>query len=212
MISLGKRVVRVVVAVTATSGLVVGCSSGPEPEPVPSATSQAPTPTPTPTPTSTDSQIAGTVVDLSDPELGIVFEDVPDLTGDEADVYNWVSTFELEYWRTLSTNEPSPAFSVFTSPEVQAGMATMAASNAEQGLTFAGTFHARVSAIVVTGDTATAITCDDYRDVTISGPDGPRSLESEGADVPVRSEVGLARSTTGVGVWTVLTNTSAGSC
>ena len=29
---------------------------------------------------------------MTNPELGIVFEDVPNLTGTKADVYNWAST------------------------------------------------------------------------------------------------------------------------
>lgn len=204
-----RRAVAAGVACAVVALVVAGCT-GDDPE-MPGLTA-SPTTEPTPTTTPTPTSVAGTVADLSDPELGIVFEELPELTGDEADVYNWLATFELEYWRTLVTSTASPGFAAFTSPEVQADMAQLASANTEQGLEFGGVFHARIGDIAVDGDSATGTTCDDYRDVTIAGPEGPRTLEEEGADVPILSEVTLARHPDVPGTWMIVASEGAGHC
>jgi hypothetical protein len=167
-----------------------------------------PTLTPTPTPTS----ILGRVVDLSDPELGIVFEDVPDLAGDEADVYNWLATFEKEYWRTLITNEASPAFEVFTSPEIQARIAEIVAINTADQSVWGGVFHVGLSDITVDGDTATSMICDDLRQVTLDEPGGPVSVEERNHQVPRLSRFDLVRNPTGEGLWSVQSAEVVGEC
>ena len=171
-----------------------------------------PPPTPTPSPTPSPTSIAGTVVDLSDPELGIVFEDVPDLSGDGADVYNWLATFEVEYWHALVTDELSPALDVFTSPETKADLAQIAASNSADGTEFGGVFHVTVGGIRVDGDTAVGTTCDDYREVTVADSTGPLTLEEEGMDVPILIEYTLSRHPTANGVWIVGASRGLGSC
>jgi len=195
-------------------GLLAGCTGGGQ-EPLglstvtadPSPEVEA-TPTPTPTPTS----IVGRVLDMSDPEFGIVFDAVPDLSGDEADVYNWVATFEQEYWRTLKTNEASPAFSVFTSADVQARLKEIATNNTNDQSQWSGVFHVRISDIGVDGDAARATTCDDYGQVTLVEPGGPVAPEEVGVAEPVLSEVTLARNHTGEGLWTIQTSKLVGTC
>lgn len=59
---------------------------------------------------------------MSDPDVGIVFEGVPELTGDDADVDSWVATFERESWSTIRTSKVSPAFSIMASTDVQANV------------------------------------------------------------------------------------------
>ena len=196
--------------VCAVAALVLAGCTGNDPD-MPGLTA-SPTATPTPTPTPTPTSIAGTVVDLSDPELGIVFEDVPDLSGDEADVYNWISTFEVEYWRTLTTNQVSPGFDVFASAEERAKMASFAEQNTTAGLEIAGTYRVAIDDIVVSGDTATGFACDDYADVTLARPDGPRTLEDEGIAVPRLIEFTLARSDPAEGLWLVVTSDGVASC
>ncbi len=191
--------------------VLAGCS-GSDPDMPGLTASPTATPTPTPTPTPSPTSIAGTVVDLSDPELGIVFEDVPDLSGDEADVYNWLATYRVEYWRTLTTNAASPAFDVFTSPELQADMARIAAENAADEWSVEGTFRVTIGDIVVNGDTATATTCDDYTAVTISDRDGLVTLEELGAEAPALLQASLSRSAHAEGMWTVLTTDRVGAC
>jgi hypothetical protein len=184
-----------------------GLTASPTTEGTPTAT-----PTPTPTPTSTESRIAGTIVDLSDAELGIVFDDVPDLSGDEADVHNWIATFEVEYWRMLVTNEVSPSFSVFTSPETQAEMERIAESNAADEARIGGLYRVTIGDISVDGDTAVGTTCDNYRDVTLADATGPLTLEEEGMDVPILIEITLSRHPLAAGAWTVGSMRGLGSC
>ena len=202
----------VVAGMCAVMALVVAGCTGDDPDLPGLTASPTATPTPTPTPTPSPTSIAGTVVDLSDPELGIVFEDVPDLSGDEADVYNWMSTYRAEYWRTMRTNEPSPAFSVFTSPELQAEMARLAAENVADGWTVDGEFHVTIGDVAVDGDTATATTCDDYSAVTVTDAEGPVTLEEAGVDVPLLLEATLTRSAHADGMWMVLTTDRVGTC
>lgn len=209
-----RRAVSAGVACAVVALAVAGCSGTDEDMPgLTASPTTTPAETPTPTPSHAPTSVAGTVADLSDPELGIVFEDVPELSGDEADVYNWVATYRVEYWRTLLDNEVSPGFAVFTAPEVQARMERIASANVEEGLEFDGTFHVSIDGISVDGDSAVGMACDDYRDVTITGPDGPRTLDEEGAAAPILLRVTLARGTTGAaGLWTVLGSEDVGTC
>jgi len=208
-----RGISRVLVGVLVV-GVLAGCTGGGEEpsglstvtaEPTPEA---SPTPTPTPSPTS----IVGVVVDMSDPELGIVFDDIPALSGDEADVYNWIATYEQEYWRTLKTNEASPAFDVFTSADVKARMEEIAAINTADQSQYGGVFHVRISDISVDGDTATATTCDDYREVTVVEPDGPLTPEEAGLAEPISLKLTLARNPIGEGLWVVNTSERIGTC
>ena len=208
-----RQRVRVVVGAFLVA-VLAGCSGGgQEPAGLSTVTaSPAPEVSPTPIPTPTPTSILGRVLDMSDPELGIVFDDVPDLTGDEADVYNWIATFEVEYWRTLVTNVASPAFSVFTSAEVQARMEEIAANNTAGQSKVAGVFHVRIADIVVTGDTARATTCDNYGEMLAEDGDGPQTLEEVGLAEPVLLEVTLARNPAGQGLWTIQTSRQVGTC
>ena len=195
-------------------GALAGCTGGGQ-EPLGLSTvtaTPAPEVTPTPTPTPSPTSIHGVVQDMSDPELGIVFDDAPALSGDEADVYNWVATFEQEYWRTMVTNVASPSFSVFTSADVQARMEQIAATNTTDQSQVGGVFHVRISDISVDGDTARATTCDDYRQVTVVEPNGPLTLEEARMAVPRLMEVTLARNPTGVGLWGIQTSEKVGTC
>ena len=105
--------------------LLAGCTS-PAVEP-PGLTASSPTTsaTPEPSPTPTDG-----IQIHSNTEAGIVFDDVPDLTGDEAEVYNWIAIYQNAFWETLRTNEVSNTFAAFTSTEIQDTMARVAADNA----------------------------------------------------------------------------------
>ena len=196
--------------VCAVAALVLAGCTGNDPD-MPGLTA-SPTATPTPTPTPSPTSIAGTVVDLSDPELGIVFEDVPDLSGDEADVYNWVATFEVEYWRTMTTNQVSPAFSVFASPEVRAEIEGLVTDNVADGWVVEGVYRVTVNDIAVTGDTATAKVCDDYSSVTVIDNEGPVTLDDAGVGTPLLVEVALARNPATDNLWTIGDTSLVGSC
>ena len=208
---MGRGIAGVTVGVLVV-GVLAGCTGGGQ-EPLGMSTVTAtPTSEVTPTPTPSPTSIVGVVLDMSDPELGIVFDGVPALSGDEADVYNWVATFEQESWRTLKTNKASPAFAVFTSADLKARMEHIATTNTADQSEYGGVFHVRISDISVDGDTARATTCDDYGQVTVVEPGGLLTLEEAGHPVPRLMEVTLARNTAGVGLWTIQTSERIGEC
>ena len=186
--------------------LLTGCTPSDEPTvtaaPTPTATS---TPTPAPSPTPTDG-----IQVHSDPSTGIVFEDVPDLTGDEAEVYNWVAIHQNAFWDTLRTNTVNPAFATISSSEIQDTMARIASNNAAEDARIAGEFHTTISDIVVDGETATAHVCDDFRQATFANNTGELTVAEAGQDVPQRGRVELLRLSEGK--WYINRVVSAGTC
>ena len=196
--------------VCAVAALVLaGCTGSGDPD-MPGLTA-SPSATRTPTPTPSPTSIAGTVVDLSDPELGIVFEDVPDLSGDEADVYNWAATFQVEYWRTMTTNQVSPGMAVIAGPEVQTRMDRMVTNNAGNQLDVGGELAVVIARITVSGDTASAWMCDDFTGATFADPNGEYTPEEMGMDVPIAKTATLTRGAA-EGQWIVGLLEDAGSC
>lgn len=199
---------RRVGAVAVCLGMLVlaGCTSQAQEPPGLTATPTAePSASATPEPTATPE-----TQDLSNPELGIVFDDVPALTGDEADVYNLVATYQLEYWRTMTTNTVSPAFGVIGSADVQAVMNRIATNNAADSVDIGGTFRTRVSDVAVEGDSATATTCDDYREATFADADGPDTPETAGFAEPRLKSLQIQRLEGNR--WLVGTSEVTGSC
>ncbi|TQL02794.1 hypothetical protein [Cellulomonas sp. SLBN-39] len=195
---------RATAALTLTLVLLTGCAA--QKSTMPGVTG-APTTTPTSTPTATAT--ADGIQETSDPDLGIVFEDVPDLTGTEADVYDAAATFQKEYWRMMTTLEVSPAFSVIAAPDIAARMQEIADNNAAQSAVIAGTFHTTISDVTVSDETATARVCDDYREVTVADADGTYTAEEAGLE-SLAVDVTLGKAAHGG--WTVLANESAGAC
>lgn len=186
--------------------LLTGCTPSDEPTataaPTPTATS---TPTPAPSPTPTDG-----IQVHSDPNTGIVFEDVPDLTGDEAEVYNWIAMHQNAFWDTLRTNQVSSMYAPLASAEVQEIAAGIAADNSANGVRIGGEFHTRISDIVVSGDTATGKVCDDFRQATFTTDAGEFTAADVQLDVPERGTVELLRR--GEGAWYVTRVTGDGTC
>lgn len=189
--------------------LAAGCSAAAK-EPAgltASPTEATASATPTPTPTAT----TGVVVEKSDPALGIVFKDPPVVQGDAADVYNWIATFEKEYWRTMTTNEVSPAFTVMASAEIQARMQQVAADNLNVKARIGGVFHATIANISVDGDIARGTTCDDYKDVTFSNSAGSDTPESAGFGENWLIEATLVRGPV-AGQWSIQSEKKLGTC
>lgn len=168
-----------------------------------SPTSEAessPTPTPTPDP----------VLEPSDPELGIVFEDVPELSDpDEIAVYNTVAAYQKEYWRMMTTNTVGLGFDVLASPEIEAMMQGIADQNAAAQATIAGVFHTRIGNITVSEDSATVTVCDDYRDVTATDPNGTYTAAEAGLENLAAT---LTLGPSGSGAWLALRSSPAGAC
>lgn len=201
--------VRMAAAAAACAALVAGCSSTAA-EPPGLTASPSTTATATPSATATPEPEGG-AEDMSDPELGIVFDDVPTLEGDAADVHNWIATYEKEYWRTMTTNTVSPAFAVLGSADVQATMQGVVDQNVSSQVDIGGVFHARISDVVVDGDTATGTACDIYRDVTFADPHGTYTPQDVGFGEPRHKTLTLTR-VAAEDRWLVLTSVVSGTC
>lgn len=188
--------------------LVAGCTAS-DPAPVasaPAATTPSPMQTPTPTPTpSTEVQ------DMSSTDLGIVFEDVPSLTGPEAEVYNLLSTYQTEYWRTMTTNAVSPAFSILASGDVQSTMKGIVKTNKDGKIALGGVFSTTITDVKVDGEKATAAICDDYAKMTVKDPNGTYTPQEVGYGVPRHKDVTVTRAGSGM-TWRVQTVKVEGSC
>ena len=173
--------------------LLTACSS-PAVEPpgltAPPTTSSTPTPTPAPT---------NGIQVHSDPATGIVFQDEPTLTGDEAEVYNWVAIYQNAFWETLRTNEPSSVFTSNASTEVQETMQRIAANNAASGVTIGGTYTTWIRDIGISTDeqsgttTALATVCDDFRQATYTVGEESFTSEEVGTHIPQRNRYELLR-------------------
>ena len=184
--------------------LLTGCTS-PTVEPPALTASPTTSATPEPSPTPTDG-----IQIHSNTEAGILFDDVPDLTGDEAEVYNWIATYQKAFWETLRTNEVSDTFAAFTSAEVQDSLAQPASNNAAHGFRVGGTFTTWIRDIAVTGETATAVNCDDLREATFATDAGTFSAEDVGQGVPQRYRVELLRLDSGT--WYINRFVKEGTC
>lgn len=184
--------------------LAAGCSSQAVEPPGLTAT---PTPSASSSPSATAD--ADPALEPSDPELGIVFEDVPQLSGAEVDVYNAAAAYQKEYWRMMTTNTVGPGFDVLASPEVKAMMQRIATQNTGLELVIRGVLRTRISGVVVEGQSATVAVCDDYREVTASDPNGTYTSQEVGL---VNTAKQLVVASLGGGVWMVRDSVPAGTC
>jgi hypothetical protein len=172
--------VRELVAVGLCVAVLVGCSAQePEPvEPTPSATSSTPSPTPSPT----SDEVTAT--DLSDPDLGIVFVDTPDLTGAAASAHDAVAIYQVEQWRSLTTGSVSPALVPFISPELLRKVEYGVQRNNEGGFGWEGNLRVTISDVVVDGTTASASVCRDHAQVIFTNADGSAPQSYSEAQYP----------------------------
>lgn len=160
--------------------VLVGCSvDRTEPPGLTASTTASTTPSPTPTPTSSEV----TTTDLSDPELGIMFVDTPDLTGPAASAHDAAAVFEVEYWRGKVTGVVSPALVQFVSPGLLSKVENGVQRNNEDGWRFAGTMRVTISDVAVDGASATVSVCSDYADVLFTKLDGSAQQTFEDLDL-----------------------------
>ena len=208
----GRRGLAAVV-VALVGGVLAGCTGGGSDMPGLTASPSA-TPTATPTPTPTAEEVTdelGVVFDFSDPDLQLVFEDVPrELTGDAADVHNAIALLTRELWRSLSSNEVSPFVGELASSAVSDSIADNAATNAERGNRIGGVHRVTISDITVSGETATGRVCRDYREGTFEDSEGFHDPAEVGHGEPRLLEYSLINR--GGGVWWVETITRVGTC
>lgn len=150
--------------------VVAGCSDqdGSEPDPEASASATAtstgePTADPSADPTADPSAIAEPdgVVDLSDEAAGIVFANLPDVTGDEAAVLNAYQTYEAERWAVRRTSTVAESAIAATTPLAYEGLADIVEYQNAAQAHMAGTITFAPTIEMVEGDVAAMSGCGD---------------------------------------------------
>jgi len=180
------------------------------------ATSAAATPSPTaasPTPVASAAATTMTdVKDLSDPKLGIEFVDVPSLGGSKADVYNSLARYEVEYWRTLTTNKVSGGASEVFGADAVTSLKKIATQNTKNRSDIGGTFRSTITSITISdnGGHATATVCDNFDDATFKDPDGTYTPHEAGFD-PTKKEITVVPGVVD-GTWRIYEIKTVGTC
>ncbi len=147
-------------------GLLAGCTGGGQ-EPAGLSTVTAspttenePTPTPSPTPTGP--------VDRSDEEVGIVFEDLPQVEGDALTALDTLTLYELEEQRATKTGVFDRSLAMIASSEMLELVEYQVQQNAENGWNVGGVVVSVVDIVDADAHTAHATVCRDYADVTFT--------------------------------------------
>ncbi|WP_138067453.1 hypothetical protein [Cellulomonas rhizosphaerae] len=125
------------VLVLATSGCTGDDGTATAPVPTTSASvtpSRAPSPTPTVVPTAT----APALADGSDPDVGMFFTALPDVTGDEARAAETLMRFEVEFWRSMTTGAVSSALDDVASADVVQIVRNQVEGNKDRKITTSG--------------------------------------------------------------------------
>jgi hypothetical protein len=157
---MGRSVACVTVGVLVV-GVLAGCGGGGE-EPLGLSTVTAePTQEVTPSPLPS----TGGPVDRSDEAVGIVFEDLPEVTGDALKALDTLTLYELEERRATTTGVFDPSIAMFASPDVVALVQGQVDGNAESGWTVGGVLVSVVDIVDADAHTAHATVCRDASDV-----------------------------------------------
>lgn len=187
-------------------GLLAGCAAaGQEPPGLtasPSVTAESPTPSPT---------VEGPI-DRSDPDLGIVFTDLPDVSGDARSALDMLTLFEVEFWRALSTGAFDPSIGLIASPDVAAIVKAQVDGNVERGWTIDGVFHVTADIIEADAATARATMCEDFTDGIFTNDGVTYSADEIDLAEASLIEVTLSRSEGADGPWTVTSYAHTDQC
>lgn len=151
-----RRTTAIAIAALAMA-LLTGCTGGgQEPAGLSTATttpSATPEPIQTPTPTGP--------VDRSDEAAGIVFTNLPDLTGDALSAFDTLTLYEVEERRAMIVGVIDPALGFIASPEVLDVVQVQIDGNAEGGWTIGGVLSVDVQLVDADAFTAHATVCRD---------------------------------------------------
>ncbi|MBI9114551.1 hypothetical protein [Sanguibacter suaedae] len=161
---------------------LTGCSDqGTQPEPSPTSATADPVP-PTETPTSEAPQ-EGVLVDHTDESVGLVFSDLPDVSGDEADILNTYQQFEHEVWFTNTTASLSETVAEVTTgsvaPFFQERITTL--TSGDPAVLGGRTIFSSLTVEAVDGDVALVTSCADRREVTVEFADRTVSALEDGS-------------------------------
>jgi len=168
------------VLATATLLACAACTSSdpqdpvttPAATPTPTVATSTPTPTASPTPASTAVTADG-VIDRTDEDLGIVFTDLPDVTGPAIDALNTYTLFESDFWKATTTSKIPAELEQLTSPKVYDLVKTQVDTNKKNGYTMGGTNRIAITEVKdVDSTSATIVGCHDFDDWQITKKDG----------------------------------------
>jgi len=171
-------ITTVLAATTLLACAAYTSSSPPDPvttpatTPTPTVATSTPTPTPSPTPASTAVTADG-VIDRTDTDLGIVFTDLPDLTGPAIDALNTYTLFETDSWKATTTSKIPGDLAQITSGSVFDTVKTQADTNKKNGYTIDGVNRIAITDVKDTSSTkATIVTCQSDEDWAVTNKSG----------------------------------------
>lgn len=187
-------------------GFLASCTGGGKEPPgltaSPSATPESPSASPTP---------VDAPIDRSDPDLGIVFTDLPDVTGDARSALDTLTLFEVEAWRAQKGGVMNDVISLIASSEMVALLQAQLDGNAEGGWTLSGELDVAITVEQADAQSALATVCQDWSKV-ISTQDGvAHTAEDLGEQGGYLFEVPMSRASAD-GPWSVVYYERTGTC
>jgi hypothetical protein len=193
--------------VVLVAGALAGCTAGATEPPgltaSPTVEAEAPSPSPTPT-------LVGPV-DRSDEAVGIVFEDLPQVTGDALTALDTLTLYELEEQRATTTGEVDPALAMIASPDLVAAVQFQVDSNTTTGWTVGGELVDTVDIVDADAHTAHATVCRDLTGVLFTQAGVTYTAADLGFTDRTFFEVILSRSDASV-PWMVDSHEQNGAC
>jgi hypothetical protein len=209
------RTVVTVLAFVGLLGATAACSDDPgDAKPsVAASTSGAPAPAPSPTltitPTPSATPSAAGVVDRSDPELGITFEDIPDVTGAQAEALDTLMQFQVEFWRSRVDGTVAPGMDKLAVGAALAQVKDVVATNAENGWSTGGEAINTYTDLAGSKSLVVVDLCADERKTTYTKDgDVTQGSELDMARQAIRAEVAVQAT----GGWAVQTYQPGKSC
>ncbi|WP_028045241.1 hypothetical protein [Cellulomonas sp. URHE0023] len=194
----------VALAVGACSG-----ESGDATASVPAAPSSAPagsvSPSATPTPTPT----ASSVVDRSDPGLGIAFAGIPEVAGSQADAFDALMQFQVEFWRSRVEGVVSPEIDHLAVGEALAQVNEVVSTNGKNGWVTSGEETDTYTDIAGTTQLVIVDMCsDDSKVVYTQNGEVTSGADLDTPHQAIRAEVALQPT----GIWSVQTYRPGDAC
>lgn len=185
---------RRIVPLAVTVLLLAACSPGGSEEPTaaPTAPGTPAESTRAPEPSPTETAEPGPV-DRTDPELGIAFEGLPDVTGPEADAVDTYTALEVAFWSGLVTNELDEELDALAAPDVAEHLRFQVESNVENGWVAGGELTVRLGDLEGNDQITVITACSDVSEMTFT-QDG-RTQTAQELDMPsqqVTAEVSRA--------------------
>ncbi|WP_148076554.1 hypothetical protein [Cellulomonas sp. PhB150] len=148
-------------------------------------------------------------MDRSDPALGIAFEQIPDVTGPQAEAMNSLMQFQVEFWRSRTAGKVSPAIKDLATDDALAQVKDVVTTNKKDGWTTGGKVTSTYGKLSGSQRLVVVDLCSDERQATYTRG----GTVTSGADLPtarqkVRAEVAVQPT----GAWAVQTYRPGASC